>query len=173
MFGKKQNIDLEVKFNELATQISGLIDIIKSFEKNKTDEFDLIKQNISNFESKIADRLDNFHKEILDKYIKAIESIIQTTKETMLIDTLIKQTSEKDLINLKRAIMQPILEERIKESEKIQGQKIEENIKTKGLEILTEKKRLEEEYLKLNREGKDTKIIEGKLEMMKLIMETV
>jgi len=132
-------------------------------------ELEIVKSSVSSLRSDIEDKLSFFHKEISDKYIKAIESILQTTKETMLIDTLIKQTNEKDMSNLKRIIMQPIIEERIKEGNKERGKQIESDIQTRGELLLAEKRKLHDEFLKLQRENKDTKYIEGQLNVLEQI----
>ena len=111
------------------------------------------------------------HQEISDKYIKAIENIIQTTKETMLIDTLIKQVSQKDLDNLKRTLIQPILEERWKESKKEKAAEVEQTLQTKGHKLLAMREEMHQRFLKLDREGKDTTLLKAQIEIIDNILE--
>lgn len=164
----------EIIKNKDVEQLSDKInERIDNFCRQITEEFlktlkhiDDVKTSNQNFKDETSKRIDILHQEIAVKYINAVEKLIQSSKEISLIDILIKQTDSKDLVNLKRSIMQPILEERIKEDNKKKGQEIEKEIQTKGELLLLEKKTLHEQYLKLQREGKDTKYIEGQLNIL-------
>lgn len=171
MFNKGKIKELEEEINHLKFLFGELKELILDVKAKEDEGLELMKINISNFEFKIADRLDIFHKEISDKYIKAIENIIQTTKETMLIDTLIKQVSEKDLSNLKRTLMQPILEERWKETKDKKTAEVEQILQTKGQKLLEMREDMHQRFLKLDREGKDTTLLKAQLEIMDSILE--
>jgi hypothetical protein len=171
MFGKyKEDINKEI--HELWSHIDQLSHRITA-EIEEMRKIGIMQKDIENFKLEINKRLDDFHKSISDKYIKAIEDVLHITKETMLIDTLIKQVSEKDINNLRRVIMQPIIEERIKEADKNKSQAIESNIQTEGGKLLELKKKLHAAQLQLNREGKDTKFLEGQLDILNQISKEV
>ena len=182
MFNNEKIKKLEEEINRLESLVKELEGLILNTRNEGDKRFELINNNSSNFEFKIGDRLDvfhkgiidrldTFHKEISDKYIKAIENLVQTTKETMLIDTLIKQVNEKDLDNLKRTLIQPILEERWKEEKEKKVKETEEVLKSRGQKILEMRNDMYQRFLRLDREGKDTTLLKAQLELLDKILE--
>mgnify|MGYP001558492753 CR=1 FL=1 len=112
-------------------------------------------------------RLIEFHKEITDKCFTSMETIMRYTKEVSLIETLANQVKDKDLISLQTALLRPIIAQREQEKEV----KMEENIPNFLKSIIEKRDVLHSEYLVLNRQKKDTKEVEIRLEILNWIVE--
>lgn len=143
-----------------------LEDIERNFEahaeSHKIDFHSLEKRLIELVEGKEANitgkivndvekRLIEFHKEIMEKYFQTLEKILHFGKEISVIDSLAHRVNDQDLENLKRTIMQPIIEARYKE----EANKVDDRVKSFGNEILNRRKELHETMIKKERQEED------------------
>lgn len=166
-----QKIDIEAIKKDMEKSLKEYIDTqLKVLSKDLN--FGLVK-DLENLKERIDLKLNSFQREISDKYISAIEKVLMTSKESMFIDTILKQVDDKSLANLKRVVMQPILEERWKEDLKEKSIKVEENVVSKGEQLILKRKQLHDEFLVKEREGKkeEASILKAKLEMLDLVLE--
>ena len=173
MFGSKKhlaNIDERIKIagQQIYNMHEHIKVIVEQLENIRGDNNFYLK-SLTEIKLEIDAKVENLRKEFTDKYTSLVESVCRYNRELQLIDSLARNTQDTDLAKLRSALMKPILEERWKQKEQQQAKNIDEQIKTKGAELLQKKKSLEEQYLKLNREGKDTKFIEGQLDVLKSI----
>jgi hypothetical protein len=80
---------------------------------------------------------------------------------------------ESDLKKLRIELMRPLLEEQWKQTDAIQAEKINRALESKGEKIRKNWNQYKEDLLQLQKQGKDTKFVESKLEVLDKLMEGV
>jgi len=174
MFNRDKEI-LKTIDNCLYNYTETLKNYINSFmvhiKKEQDEKIDNLNKRLDYLKLEIEKKLTEFRSEMINKYFDTLEKIFKAQKEISLIESLAHQFDNKDFARLKSLLLQPILEERWKEKEKQEAQKIEQNIQTLGEKLLQERKRLYEEYLTKEREGKDVSLIKAKLEILDMIIK--
>jgi len=194
MFGKKKDeiTPLKVEIdslhsatvsinNELAVARANL-DTMKATVKAVTIEMGDLKEANVDFQDKyykdlerlkidMERRLVEFHKEISDKYFQGLENIFKYTREIQLIDNLSKNTNGQDFKALRSALMQPLLDYRYKMEREQTGAQIDKFVDAKSTDLVTQRDKIHNEFIIVQREGRDTKFLEGKLEILNQIIK--
>lgn len=116
-------------------------------------------------------RLLEFQKEIYTKLFDTMESLFRYNKEIQLIDTLAKNVKDDDIGRVKSALLKPILEERWKAQNTEKTENIIKHTNTTLSQIVEGRNKLEQEKLRLEREGKDNKFVSGQLDMLDNIIK--
>jgi hypothetical protein len=133
----------------------------------------VLKQEVENTLQKanneLERRLIEFHGEVTERYFDTLEKIFRLNKEISLINTLAGQVKDKDFADLKAQMLQPLLEARWKDKEKSDGEKIV----NKGQHIILERKKLHDEMLLEEKQGKDVKDKKEQLKAFDKILEMI
>ena len=130
-----------------------------------------IENILASFRNENEARLIAFHKEITDKCFSSMETIMRYTKEVSLIETLASQIKDKDLAALQTALLRPVISQRYEKEKEDKAQAVCDNVSILGEEIIKKRDLLQQEYLVANRQKKDTKEIEIRLEVLNWIIE--
>lgn len=145
----------------LNSRITELEDEFVKAKEKTNNEMAGIRQEIVDLRNEITktiDKLHNdfdakiieFHRQIADKYFSTLEQIFRFNKEISLINTLAQQVGEKDITQLKAALLQPSLEKRWAEKKLETGAKIE---KSWGVKIVERRTELHNRILEMERQG--------------------
>jgi hypothetical protein len=125
------------------------------------------RQEVKN---EVEARLLQFHTEVMRETMESLEKIMRDHREISLVETLAANMRSEDLSKLRAELLNPIIAARNEAARKQEAHKIEENIKTLGEQIFDKKNELHQQYLEMNRQKKDTKDIEAKLEIMEWLV---
>ena len=107
---------------------------------------------------------------IADRYFKTLEDIFRWNREFSFLDKYM-QGDNKTLEGLEKTITQSFLKQKWSRAEKEKADKVDNTIKTKGENIVQKRKEFHELKLKLEREEKDTKEIDAKIQVLDFILE--
>jgi len=165
VFRMKQVTDLlDKKLSELRRQVFSDCNKLNESVDSKIDE------KTNNFKNYLETRLIEFHKEVSDRYFSSLENILRTNREISLIESLAGHIKKEDLQALETSLLQPVLEQRWKQENKEQVDKVSEIVESKGAKIIERKKYLHEKYLELNRQNKNTSDIEREIAILDWII---
>ena len=155
--GLQEKIDgLQEKGNELKIDFERTKLELNIKLKNEREDVDVA---IAKFENKFEARLIQFHKEVTEKYFEALEKIFRLNKEVSLINALAGQAKDKDYALMRAQFIKPFLEQRWEEEKSIKGKKIE----SYGVWIQTERARMHEEMLTMEKQEKNTEAIKERI----------
>ncbi len=146
-----------------------LAETTNSINKKITCLEDRIKILLDEFRNANERRLIEFHKEITERYFETLDKIFRFNKEISLIDTLARQTNDKDFALLKSAFMQPVLQARWDDKRKKDGAKI----LSKGEEIILKQKELHKEILEKEKAGENVALLREQLKAYNQILEMI
>ena len=165
--------DLENEIEHIKTELIRLRERDPELENEFSNIRQLIDNRIVHHSNEVETRLLQFHKEITDRYFSALEKILRVHSESSLITALAHQVNQKDLTNLRSALLKPFLEEKWRQDEIDKGLRTDENIRVSGQQLVQLYKQLSEEILEKERKGEDFSEIKGKLAILNLVIGDV
>ena len=171
MFENKRIAEIEEDLILMTQDISVVKIAVDSIRNSPQPPAIDIENILASFRNEIEARLIAFHKEITDKCFSSMETIMRYTKEVSLIETLASQIKDKDLAALQTALLYPVISQRYEKEKEDKVQAVCDNVSILGEEIIKKRDSLQQEYLILNRQKKDTKEIETRLEILNWIIE--
>jgi hypothetical protein len=110
--------------------------------------------------------IDNQQKVIVDKYINSINNLLEWHKEIGILLYLSGKLNIDDINKLRKTIQQPFLEQKWLEQKAIDAEKIDNIMKSNAGQLRQIYDSLKQEKLKLEREGRDIKYINGQLNIL-------
>ena len=119
---------------------------------DKIPHKDTIKEEIL---LEVDKRLMEFHKEIADKYFESLANFIRWNKELAIVQYVKDKTGDTELGKIKLELMKPYLDEKYMINRAEQAEKINQTLQSTGELIRKRKQELYDEYIKLQREGKN------------------
>ena len=173
-------------FKKLEERIAKEIEVLKELfnnnQKEIKDEFIIILKkhdgNISDLslafdrlKIEVDQRLIKNNQEYSDKLFEILSAFLRWNKEISLVSYL--GGKEPDLKKLKLELMRPMMEENWNKTNAEQVEKINEALESKGEKIRQAWEKYKDEKLALEREKKDTKFIDAKLEILNILMEGI
>lgn len=168
--------------DKIIDRLEGLTDTINDFIVNikhyidkKIDGVPIIdNQRIKDeIMIEVNKQLNIFHKEIADKYFESLANFIRWNKEISLVSLLQGKTGDIELGKVKQELMKPYLDEKYKEDRANQTEKINQLLQTKGEEIRKLKDEKYNEYIKLQREGREFNTIKAQYDILQLLFGEV
>ena len=155
---------------KLRTKDTQLEERVKIAEEQVHQLSKALDVEIGRLNNKVEARLIDFHKEVTDRYFGTLERVYRYTKEITLIDQLANSIKDKDLLNLKRMMMAPMIEARKADYEKGIGDKIDEVVKTQGQKLLDLRNALHEEMIVKERKEQPIAGHKAKIELIDKII---
>ena len=119
----------------------------------------------------VDQKLIKNNQEYGDKLFEILSAFLRWNKEISLVSFL--GGKEPDLKKLKLELMRPMMEEGWSKTNAEQADKINKALLSKGEKVRQAWEKYKEEKLKLEREGKDTRLVDSKLEILDVLMEGV
>ena len=150
LVGLKQGLDEKID-SSLGTKI---LDFETRFQRLELD-----------LEKKIIDMHQSYNKQLFE----ILESFLRWNKEISLVSYL--GGKEPDLKKLKIELMRPMMEENWNKNHAEEAEKINKALESKGEKIRKARDQYQEDFLVAQREGKDTQVIEAKLEVLNKLVE--
>ncbi len=156
--------------------------LVKESNKDFKDEFNAILKKHDNNLSDLSIAFDRLKIEVDQKLIKnnqeygdklfeILSAFLRWNKEISLVSYL--GGKELDLKKLKLELMRPMMEEGWSKTNAEQADKINKALESKGEKVRQAWEKYREEKLRLEREGKDTRLVNSKLEILDVLMEGI
>lgn len=142
-------------------------EVDRSIAEVKTEFIHQIERFKLEYGMVVDTKLLDLQKAVYDKLFTTIESLFKYTKEIQLMDTLAHNIKDEDLARVKAVLLKPILDEKWKQ----QNTEIANTVSNKLANIIENRNNILHERLKLEREGKDMKFIDGQLSMLDSIIK--
>ena len=128
-----------------------------------------VNKAVSGLEILVDKKLAEFERQIADKYFDTLEKIFRCNKEISLIQTLSNQVGEKDLAQLKSALLQPVLEAKWDAKKKDNANKIESG----GMVIVKRMEELHNEIIVKERGGQDVSKLKEQMKSFEWIKKEI
>jgi len=168
---------LQESYSKLRNDLDALNRILKEQDASIARELDLVKREVAdvlfNLKNEVNRKLLEFRNEITsnvaDRYFKTIEDMFRWNREFSFLEKYI-QGDSKTLGDLRKAIVQPFLDTKMKMEDKERAYGIDNAIKTKGEALLEKRRELWDLKMKLGREEKDTKTVDAQLDLLDFII---
>ena len=165
---------------KITKEIGGLKEIFNNGNKEFKDEFMAILKKHDNVLADLSIAFDRLkievdqklikqHQEYSDKLFEILSAFLRWNKEISLVSYL--GGKEPDLKKLKLELMRPMMEEGWNKTNAEQAEKINKALESKGEKVRQAWERYKDEKLSLEREHKDTKSVDDKLEVLNILME--
>jgi hypothetical protein len=180
MFNNKKLEDKIVKeIGAVAKDIKDTLD--KDNKEFKDEYYAVLKKHDSNIADlsiafdrlkvEVDQKLVKNNQEYSDKLFELMSAFLRWNKEISLVSFL--GGKEPDLKKLKTELMRPMIEEGWNKTNAEQADKINKALSSKGEKIRQAWEKYKDDKLTLEREGKDTKLVDSKLEILNKLMEGV
>jgi len=169
MFGNKKVL---LAVAELQKQLTELRDFINQKYEARFKGIDDELNYLAQLEMKVDRKLIEFHKEFTDKYFDNLNAFLRWNKEIALVSYM--GGKDPDIAVLKRELMKPYLEEKWATNKAIEADRINQILQSQGEQIRQKRENLYQQYLKVERENKDLKLIQtlkAKLEILDEIIK--
>lgn len=154
-----------IKFNEKFE--NEFLNVLKKHDGNISDlsfAFDKLKIEVDQ-------KLIKNHQEYSDKLFEILSAFLRWNKEISLVSYL--GGKEPDLKKLKLELMRPMMEENWNKTNAEQSEKINQALESKGEKVRQAWEKYKDEKLSLERTKQDTKLVDAKLEILNILMESV
>lgn len=167
---------------KITAQFDKLIHYFDTFTKKIQDEFtsvlkkqgsdiDNLSLDFEKLKVEVDKKLIKNHQEYSDKLFEILASFLRWNKEISLVSYL--GGKEPDLKKLKLELMRPQIEEGWAKTNAEQAEKINKALESKGEKIRNAWEKYKDEKLTLEREQKDTSLVDAKLEILDILMEGI
>ena len=161
--------EIETSFKEAEEKSDGRTEKIREELKGKIDKIDELESQYIVLENKLDKKLNDFYKEFTDRYFETLSTFLRWNKEITLVDHLSKG-GDINLSRLKKELERPMVEEEWAKKHAQETTKINQALSSQGEKIRKAWERYKDEKLSLERQGKDTKFVDAKLEVLNVLM---
>ena len=138
---------------------------IKELTQAKNEKIDEIEKLYQDLEINLDKKIIAFTTEFTDRYFDTFGSFLK------LISNL--SMKEPDFSRLKKMMMEPIVKEDWDKKHAEEAERINRALESKGERIRQARERYKEDKIRLEREEKDTKFVDAKLEVLDKLVEGI